>query len=79
MDYYLLPLEKNEVDQFEDMLKEINYDVDDRASVWSEESIEEIVTKMTEENAHQMIDFLPVPVADKFTMLFKAKLNNDQI
>lgn len=74
MDYYLLSLEKNEVDQFEEALKEINYDVDDRASAWSEESIEEIVNKMTEENAHQIIiDFLPEPVADKFTMLFKAK------
>ena len=74
MDYYLLPLEKNEVDQFEDVLKKINYDVDDRAFVWSEEVIEEIVNKMTVENAYQTImQFLPDPVADKFTKLFKVK------
>lgn len=75
MDYYLLPLEKNEVDQFEGALKEINYDVDDRASIWSEEVIEKIVNRMTEENAYKMIiEFLPELVADKFTMLFKVKI-----
>ncbi len=75
MDYYFLPLEKNEIGQFEDALKEINYDVDDRASVWSEDSIEKIVNNMTEENAYKMIiEFLPEPVADKFTMLFKVKI-----
>jgi hypothetical protein len=42
MDYYLLPLEKVEVDQFEQALKKINYDVDDRSFVWTEE----VMTKL---------------------------------
>ena len=75
MGYYLLPLEKNEIGQIEDALKEINYDVVDRASVWSKKVIEKIINKTTGENAYKMIiEFLPDPDADKFTMLFKVKI-----
>ena len=74
MDYYLLPLEKVEVDQFEQALKKINYDVDDRSFVWTEEVIDKIISTMTKENAYKIImQFLPEPVADKFTELFEGK------
>jgi hypothetical protein len=74
MDYYLLPLEKVEVDQFEQALRKINYDVDDRSFVWTEEVIDKIISTMTKENAYKMIiQFLPEPVADKFAELFEGK------
>lgn len=74
MDYYLLPLEKVEVDQFEQALRKINYDVDDRSFVWTEEVIDKIISTMTKENAYKIImQFLPEPVADKFTELFEGK------
>ncbi|MGN6347556.1 MAG: hypothetical protein ACTHJ7_10500 [Candidatus Nitrosocosmicus sp.] len=74
MDYYLLPLEKVEVDQFEQALRKINYDVDDRSFVWTEELIDKIISTMTKENAYKIImQFLPEPVADKFTELFENK------
>ena len=74
MDYYLLPVEKNEIDRIEDSLKKIDYDVDDRAFIWSAEDIDKIIITMTEENAYRIVmDFLPEPVADKFTELFEGK------
>ena len=74
MDYYLLPLEKVEVDQFEQALRKINYDVDDRSFVWTEEVIDKIISTMTKENAYKIImQFLPEPVADKFAELFEVK------
>ncbi|MGN6708850.1 MAG: hypothetical protein ACTHKF_05830 [Candidatus Nitrosocosmicus sp.] len=74
MDYYLLPLEKVEVDQFEQALRKINYDVDDRSFVWTEELIDKIISTMTKENAYKIImQFLPEPVADKFAELFEVK------
>ncbi len=74
MDYYLLPLEKVEVDQFEQALSKINYDIDDRSFVWTEEVIDKIISTMTKENAYKIImQFLPEPVADKFTELFEGK------
>lgn len=74
MDYYLLPLEKAEVDQFEQALRKINYDVDDRSFVWTEEVIDKIISTMTKENAYKIImQFLPEPVADKFAELFEVK------
>jgi hypothetical protein len=76
MDYYLLPVEKNEIDRIEDSLKKIDYDVDDRAFIWSAEDIDKILITMTKENAHRIIiDFLPEPVADKFAKLFGVKMN----
>jgi hypothetical protein len=71
MDYYLLPVEDDEAVAVEEALKKINYDVDDRASVWGKEVINKIVNTMTKENAPKMIsDFLPDPIRDKFINLF---------
>ncbi|HVD08121.1 MAG TPA: hypothetical protein VNB67_06720 [Nitrososphaeraceae archaeon] len=71
MDYYLLPVEDDEAVAVEEALKKINYDVDDRASVWGKEVINKIVNAMTKENAPKMIsDFLPDPIRDKFINLF---------
>ena len=76
MEYYLLPVEDDEAVAVEDALKKINYDVDDRASVWGKEVINKIVNAMTKENAPKMIsDFLPDPIRDKFINLFG--LNSD--
>jgi len=76
MDYYLLPLEKDETDKLEDALRKINYDVDDRASIWSAEVVDKIVSTMTKENAYKVVmEFLPEPVADKFTELFEIKID----
>ena len=76
MDYYLLPLEKDETDKFEDALRKINYDVDDRASIWSAEVVDKIVSTMTKENAYRVVmEFLPEPVADKFTKIFEIKID----
>jgi hypothetical protein len=71
MEYYLLPVEDDEAVAVEEALKKINYDVDDRASVWGKEVINKIVNAMTKENAPKMIsDFLPDPIRDKFINLF---------
>lgn len=71
MEYYLLPVEDDEAVAVEEALKKINYDVDDRASVWGKEVINKIVNAMTKENAPKMIsDFLPDPIRDKFLNLF---------
>lgn len=76
MEYYLLPVEDDEAVAVEEALKKINYDVDDRASVWGKEVINKIVNAMTKENAPKMIsDFLPDPIRDKFINLFG--LNSD--
>ncbi len=76
MNYYLLPVDKDESDQLEDTLRKINYDVDDRASIWSTEVIDKIVSTMTKENAYKMVvEFLPEPVADKFAKIFEVKIN----
>jgi len=76
MDYYLLPLEKDETDKFENALRKINYDVDDRASIWSAEVVDKIVSTMTKENAYRVVmEFLPEPVADKFTKIFEIKID----
>ena len=73
MDYYLLPLEKDEADQLEDALNKINYDVDDRASIWSAEDVDKIVNTMTKETAYKVItEFLPEAIADKFAKLFEV-------
>jgi hypothetical protein len=74
MDYYLLPLEKDEADQLEEALRKINYDVDDRASIWSAEDVDKIVNIMTKENGYKVItEFLPEAIADKFTKLFEVE------
>jgi hypothetical protein len=71
MEYYLLSVEEKEAVVVENTLKMINYDLDDRASIWNKEVIEKIVNTMTKENAAKMIlEFLPEPVADKFAILF---------
>jgi len=76
MDYYLLPLEKEESVKLEEELKKINYDVDDRAFIWSAKDIDKVVNTMTKENAYKMIfDFLPEPVGDKFAKLFEVKID----
>jgi hypothetical protein len=76
MEYYLLPVEESEVVTFEEALKKIDYDVDDRASVWTKEDIDRIVNTMTKENASKLIvEFLPEPVGGKFANLFGIKFN----
>jgi hypothetical protein len=76
MEYYLLPVDKGEeAVAVEEALKKIDYDVDDRASIWSKEEIDKIVKTMTKENALNMvIQFLPDPVGDKFADLFGIKI-----
>ncbi len=74
MNYYLLPVDKDESDQLEDALKKINYNVDNRASIWSTEVIDKITSTMTKENAYKLVvEFLPEPVADKFAKVFELK------
>jgi hypothetical protein len=76
MEYYLLPVEESEAVEFEEALKKIDYDVDDRASIWTKEDIDKIVNTMTKENASKLIvEFLPEPVGDKYANLFGIKLN----
>jgi hypothetical protein len=76
MNYYLLPVDKDESDKLEDALRKINYDVDQRASIWSAEVIDKIESTMTKENAYKMVvEFLPEPVADKFVKIFEIKIN----
>jgi hypothetical protein len=76
MEYYLLPVDEGEeAVAVEEALKKIDYDVDDRASIWSKEEIDKIVKTMTKENALNMvIQFLPDPVGDKFADLFGIKI-----
>jgi hypothetical protein len=75
MEYYLLPIEEGkEAVAVEEALKKVDYDVDDRASTWTNEEIDKIVETMTKENAPNLIlQFLPDPVADKFADLFKIE------
>jgi len=75
MEYYLLPIEEGkEAVAVEEALKKVDYDVDDRASTWSNEEIDKIVKNMTKENATSLIlQFLPDAVADKFADLFKIE------
>lgn len=76
MEYYLLPVEESEAIAFEEALKKIDYDVDDRASIWTREDIDKIVNTMTSENASKLIvEFLPDPIGDKFANLFGIKFN----
>lgn len=77
MEYYLLPVEDaKEAVAVEEALKEIDYDVDDRAFAWSKEEIDKIVNSMTKENALNIIvQFLPEPVEDKFADLFGIRFN----
>jgi len=76
MEYYLIPVkEGEEAIAVEEALKKIDYDVDDRASVWNKNDIYKIVKTMTKENASTMIlQFLPDPIGDKFADLFKINL-----
>ena len=76
MEYYLLPVEKGEeAVAVEEALKKIDYDVDDRASIWDKKEIDKIVKTMTKKNALNMvIQFLPDPVGDKFADLFGIKI-----
>jgi hypothetical protein len=77
MEYYLLPVEEGEeAVAVEEALKKVDYDVDDRASIWSNEEIDKIVKTMTKENAPNLIlQFLPDPVVDKFADLFGITFN----
>jgi hypothetical protein len=77
VEYYLLPVEESEAVAFEEALKKIGYDVDDRASSWSEEIIGRIMDAMTtKESAPKLIvEFLPDPVGEKFAELFGIKLD----
>jgi hypothetical protein len=74
MEYYLLPVEENEAIAVEEVLKKIDYDVDDRASTWTKEDIDRITNAMTKENAQRLIlEFLPEPVGEKFADLYGIK------
>jgi hypothetical protein len=75
MEYYLLPIEEGkEAVAVEEALKKVDYDVDDRASTWSNEEIDKILKTMTKENAPNLIlQFLPDPIADNFADLFKIE------
>jgi hypothetical protein len=72
MEYYLLPVEEGEeAIAVEEALKKVDYDVDDRASIWTKDEIDKIVKTMTKENAlTSIVQFLPDPVGDKFANLF---------
>ncbi|MDQ6723740.1 MAG: hypothetical protein M3Z01_05685 [Thermoproteota archaeon] len=71
MEYYLLPVEENEAVAVEEALKKINYDIDDRASIWNKKDIDNVVSTMTKENAPKLIiEFLPDEIGDKFAYLF---------
>jgi len=76
MEYYLLPVaEGKEASEFEEGLKMIDYDVDDRASTWTKDDIDKIISTMTKENATKMIlQFLPDPIEDKLAELLGIKL-----
>lgn len=74
--YYLIPVkEDEEAIPVEEALKKIDYDVNDRATMWNKNDIDKIVKTMTKENASTMIlQFLPDPIGDKFAVLFKINL-----
>jgi hypothetical protein len=73
MDYYLLPLEKEEVKKFEYELRKIDYDVDDRVLFWNAEDIDRIVNSMTKENAYKMMSFCQMQVQVNFLNYLKLK------
>jgi hypothetical protein len=76
MEYYLLPVEESEAVALEEALKKIDYDIDDRASIWTKEDIDKIINTMTKENASKLVlEFLPDPVGDKFANLLGIKIN----
>jgi hypothetical protein len=76
MEYYLLPVEESEALEVEEALKKVNYDVDDRASIWSKEEINKVIKSMTKENAQNLIlEFLPDPIGDKFAKVYGLNLN----
>ena len=77
MEYYLLPVEEGEeAIAIEEALKKVDYDVDDRASMWTKNEIDKIVKTMTKENAlTSIVQFLPDPVGDKFANLFRIKFD----
>ena len=76
MEYYLLPVDKSEAPEVEEALKRANYDVDDRALIWSQEQINKVTSLMTKENAQNLIlEFLPDPVGEKFAQVYGLKLD----
>jgi len=76
MEYYLLPVEESEALEVEEALKKVNYDVDDRASIWSKEEINKVIKSMTKENAQNLIlEFLPDPIGEKFAKVYGLNLN----
>lgn len=77
LEYYLLPVQEGEeAIAVEEALKKVDYDVDDRASVWTKDEIDKIVKNMTKENAlTSIVQFLPDPVGDKFANLFRIKFD----
>jgi hypothetical protein len=77
MEYYLLPVQEGEEAMaVEEALRKVDYDVDDRASIWTKDEIDKIVKTMTKENAlTSIVQFLPDPVGDKFANLFRIKFN----
>ena len=76
MEYYLLPVDKFEAPKVEKALKEANYDVDDRASIWSQEEIKKVTNSMTKENAQKLIlEFLPDPIGERFAQVCGLKLD----
>ena len=77
MEYYLLSVEEGkEAVAVEEALRKVNYDVDDRASLWSKDELDKIVKTMTKENALNLImQFLPDPVGDKIADLFGIKFS----
>lgn len=75
MEYYLLPVEESEALEIERALRKINYDVDDRASIWGKEEISKVINSMTKENAQNLIlEFLPDPIGEKFANVYGLNL-----
>ena len=75
MEYYLLPVEESEALEIERALRKINYDVDDRASIWGKEEINKVINSMTKENAQNLIlEFLPDPIGEKFANVYGLNL-----
>lgn len=76
MEYYLLPVEESEALKVEEALKKVNYEVDDRASIWGKEEINKVINSMTKENALNLIlEFLPDPVGEKFAEVYGLNLD----
>jgi hypothetical protein len=76
MKYYLLPVEESEALEVEEALKKVNYDVDDRASIWGKEEINKVINLMTKENAQNLIlEFLPDPIGEKFAKVYGLNLD----